>query len=105
MRRVPGTVFSTVGLIGGYAVARGTRRRALGGAVMAACGVPAFESWRRRSGVAAAAAVTGGYVGAAAVSHPLAKKLGAWPSVFAVTALVAATGSVFGDGCRRSAET
>ncbi|WOC12468.1 hypothetical protein [Gordonia sp. MP11Mi] len=77
------------GLVGGYAVARYSGRRALGGVVLAAAGGAAGRSWLARGPV-----VTGGlaaaYLGAFGASHPLAKKIGAWPSVFAVTAAAAA---------------
>lgn len=77
------------GLIGGFAVARYSGRRELGGVVLAAAGVTAGRSWLRR-GPAVTAGLSAAYLGAFGVSHPLAKKLGAWPSVLTVTA--AATG-------------
>ncbi|GAA3950194.1 hypothetical protein [Gordonia caeni] len=77
------------GLIGGYAVARYTGRRELGGVALAAAGVVAGRSWLQR-GPAVTAGLSAAYLGAFGVSHPLAKKLGAWPSVLTVTA--AATG-------------
>lgn len=77
------------GLIGGYAVARYSGRRPLGGAVLAAAGAVSVASWRRR-GPVVTAGLLGTYLGAFGVSHPLAKKIGAWPSVFAVTATTTA---------------
>lgn len=79
------------GLIGGYAAARYTGKRPLGGAVLGAAGVAAGRSWLRR-GPAVTAALSATYLGAFGISHPLAKKFGAWPSVLVVTgATVGAT--------------
>ncbi|ADH68731.1 MULTISPECIES: hypothetical protein [Nocardiopsis] len=97
MPAVPSSVLTTAGLIGGYTVARATGDRPLGGAVLAAFGAAAFETWRRRSGVGTAVALTGVYVGAFGLSHPLAKKVGAWPAVLGVTAVTAAVAAVSGD--------
>lgn len=74
-----------VGLIGGYATARYSGRRELGGLVLATAGVLAGRSWLRR-GPAVTAGLSALYLGAFGASHPLAKKIGAWPSVLAVTA-------------------
>ncbi len=82
--------FVAAGLIGGYATARYTGRRELGGVVLAAAGVAAGMSWRSR-GAAVTGGLTAAYLGAFGASHPLAKKLGAWPSVLAVTAAASAT--------------
>uniref|UniRef100_UPI001CC925E5 hypothetical protein n=1 Tax=Streptomyces sp. LS1784 TaxID=2851533 RepID=UPI001CC925E5 len=59
-------------------------------AAEAAAGAGAAVQWRRSSGTGTAAALTGLYVAAFGGSHPLAKRIGAWPSVFAVTGVVAA---------------
>ncbi|MFF8952986.1 hypothetical protein ACF09I_29860 [Streptomyces sp. NPDC014940] len=89
MARVPSAVVATTGLVGGYGVARWTGKRQLGGAVLAAAGAAAAQQWRRRAGGKAAGALTAGYVAAFAGSHPLAKKVGAWPSVLGVAGVVA----------------
>ncbi|WP_298443482.1 hypothetical protein [Gordonia sp. (in: high G+C Gram-positive bacteria)] len=89
MRIDPSVPAVAAGLIGGYAVARYSGRRELGGVVLAAAGAVAGRSWLQR-GPAVTAGLTATYLGAFGASHPLAKKIGAWPSVFAVTA--AATG-------------
>jgi hypothetical protein len=81
---------AAAGLIGGFAAARSTGRRELGGAVFAAAGAWCAGAWARRNGRPAAAALSAAYVAAMGGSHPLAKKLGAWPAVLAVTAVVAA---------------
>ncbi|WP_017597856.1 hypothetical protein, partial [Nocardiopsis lucentensis] len=73
MTSVPTAALTTAGLIGGYATARATGNRPLGGVVLAAFGAAAFETWRRRSGVGTAIALSGVYVGAFGLAHPLAK--------------------------------
>jgi hypothetical protein len=75
-------------LIGGYVVARFTKKRPLGGAVLAAGGVSAARQWRRQ-GPAVTVVLLGTYLGGFGASHPLAKKIGAWPSVFTVATLSA----------------
>ena len=78
-----------VGLVGGFAVARYTGRRELGGLVFALAGARSAQRWFGTAGPGAAAALTAVYAAALGVSHPLAKKLGAWPSVLTVTAVTA----------------
>ena len=90
------SLVSSAGLIGGYKTARDTGNRQLGGAVLAAAGAAAFALWKRDAGTARAAALTSSYVAAFGLSHPLAKKMGAWPSVFTVTGAVALASLVFG---------
>ncbi|MFW6642443.1 hypothetical protein ACOALZ_20665 [Nocardiopsis algeriensis] len=97
MPAVPSAVLTTAGLVGGYSVARATGNRPLGGAVLAAFGAAAFESWRRGQGLGTAVALTGVYVAAFGLSHPLAKKIGAWPSVLGVTAATAAVAAAVTD--------
>ncbi|MEU9116917.1 hypothetical protein AB0D04_35485 [Streptomyces sp. NPDC048483] len=89
MASVPATVVAVSGLVGGYGVARWTKRRPLGGVALAAAGAVAATGWQQKAGTATAAALTGTYVAAFAGSHPLAKKIGAWPAVFAVAGGVA----------------
>ena len=91
MQQLPTEVVTSIGLIGGYAAARFTGKRPLGGAVLAAAGSVATKQWRSEVGVPAAAGLAVLYTGAFGGSHPLAKKIGAWPSVLAVTAAVAGT--------------
>ncbi|MGW1875903.1 hypothetical protein [Streptomyces sp. NPDC001975] len=89
MARVPSSVIAASGLVGGYGVARWTKKRPLGGAVLAVAGAAAAQQWRRRAGGKAAGALSVAYVAAFAGSHPLAKKVGAWPSVVGVAGAVA----------------
>jgi hypothetical protein len=87
--KVPAAAVAASGLVGGYAVARWTKKRPLGGAVLAVAGAAAAEQWRRQAGGRAAGALSAAYVAAFAGSHPLAKKVGAWPAVFGVAGAVA----------------
>ncbi|MEW1749022.1 hypothetical protein [Streptomyces angustmyceticus] len=89
MPAVPTSAIAATGLVGGYAAARWTKKRPLGGVALAAAGAVAAREWRRRAGNATAVALGGAYVAAFAGSHPLAKKIGAWPSVCAVAGGVA----------------
>jgi hypothetical protein len=92
----PSTV-AAAGLLGGFVLARRTGRRELGGLAFGAAGAVCAPTWAARSGRGAAAALSAGYVAAMGLSHPLAKKIGAWPSVLAVTgAVVAASRAVSG---------
>lgn len=94
MARIPTAAIAATGLIGGYATARWSGKRELGGAVLAAAGATAAVQWHRKAGTGTAAALTGLYLAAFGGSHPLAKKIGAWPSVFAVTGVVAAASAI-----------
>ncbi|MFI9724200.1 hypothetical protein ACIHFE_31920 [Streptomyces sp. NPDC052396] len=89
LAKVPAAVTAAGGLVGGYGVARWTGKRPLGGVALAAAGAVAARQWTAKAGAGTAAALTGLYVAAFAGSHPLAKKVGAWPSVFAVAGTVA----------------
>ncbi len=83
-----------VGLIGGWVTARETGIRPLGGVILAAAGGYAARTWAARNGAAATAGLVATYVGAFGASHPLAKKIGPWPSVLAVTAVSAGAAAV-----------
>jgi thiol:disulfide interchange protein len=82
---------AAAGLVGGYLVARVTGRRELGGALFAAAGAWCARDWYRASGPTAAAGLSALYLAAMGGSHPLAKRIGAWPAVAAVTAATVAT--------------
>lgn len=94
MAKIPTAAIAAAGLIGGYGTARWSGRRELGGVVLAAAGATAAVQWQRQAGTGAAAALTGLYLAAFGGSHPLAKRIGAWPSVFAVTGVVAAASTL-----------
>lgn len=85
------------GLIGGFAAARYTHRRELGGVVLAGAGAWCARSWLRSSGPAVMGVLLGTYLAAFAGSHALAKKIGAWPSVLAVTAVASGAAYVLAD--------
>lgn len=94
---VHSAAFTSAGLIGGFAIARTTGNRPLGGVVLAAAGAAAFETWRRRAGIRTACALGGLYLAAFGASHPLAKRLGAWPAVLTVTAATGAAAHLAAD--------
>ena len=94
---IPTAPVVTVGLIGGYVVARETKIRPLGGAVLAAAGLVAGRQWLRSTGPAATAALSLVYLGGFGASHPLAKKIGPWPAVLAVSAVSAASSWLIAD--------
>ncbi len=85
---------AALGLTGGFLVARRTGRRDLGGALFAVAGAWCARDWYRASGPAAAAGLSALYAAAMGGSHPLAKRIGAWPSVIAVTAVTVAAAEV-----------
>ncbi|MGW8988936.1 hypothetical protein ACWGRF_03220 [Streptomyces zhihengii] len=89
MARVPAAAVAAGGLVGGYSLARFTGKRPLGGVALAAAGAVAARQWHRDAGAKAAAGLSAAYIAAFAGSHPLAKKVGAWPAVFSVAAGVA----------------
>ncbi|MBW8480812.1 hypothetical protein [Actinomadura parmotrematis] len=98
--RIPTAAVAASGLVGGYAAARFTRRRELGGAVLAAAGAWCAREWARTSGPAGAAGLLTVYLAGFGGSHPLAKKVGAWPAVLGAAALSAGTAYAVSD--RRS---
>ncbi|MFF5083648.1 hypothetical protein ACFY36_41920 [Actinoplanes sp. NPDC000266] len=95
--RVSTAAVTAASLIGGWQVARSTGVRPLGGAVLAAGGVLAGREWARRTSPAVTAGLVATYVGAFGLSHPLAKRIGAWPSVLAVSAVTAAASYALSD--------
>ena len=86
-----------LGLIGGYVTARETGIRPLGGIVLAAAGAFAGRTWLATRGPAMTAALSAVYLLGFGASHPLAKKIGAWPAVLAVTAASAGASHVLSD--------
>lgn len=88
--QVPTAAWTTAGLIGGYGIARATGVRWLGGAALLGAGAAAAHTWWHRGGPAQTGALSAVYLLGFGLSHPLAKKLGAWPSVLTVTAVSAA---------------
>ncbi len=85
---IPTAPLTTLGLVGGFVLANRTGNRPLGGVVMAAANAAALPAWASR-GPATAAGLSALYWGSMGLSHPLAKKIGTWPSVATVAALSA----------------
>ena len=90
------SVIVAAGLIGGYTIARVTNVRPLGAIVLSAAGAKAGREWAK-DGPITATALASIYTGAFALSHPLSKKIGAWPAVLAVTAGAAASAWLLHD--------
>ncbi|MFG2977126.1 hypothetical protein ACGFYY_29590 [Streptomyces sp. NPDC048331] len=97
MAQIPTSAIAAAGLVGGYATARWTGVRPLGGVILAAAGTVAAREWHRRTGPTTTALLGASYVAAFAGSHPLAKKIGAWPAVFTAAAAVAAASYAVAD--------
>ncbi len=88
---------AATGLIGGFVAAQETGIRPLGGVLLAAAGGYAGRTWLQRKGPATASALGAIYVLGFGMSHPLAKKIGAWPSVLAVAGVSAAASWALSD--------
>lgn len=88
---------AALGLVGGFLAARETGIRPLGGVVLAAAGAYAGRTWLAKSGPVGTAALSALYVGGFGASHPLAKKIGAWPSVLTVAAVSAGASYLVAD--------
>ncbi|TWS23605.1 hypothetical protein FK268_15165 [Tsukamurella sputi] len=97
IERIGTAPIAAAGLVGGYYVARETGIRPLGGVVLAAAGAAAARGWYAKGGAGTAAALTAVYLGGFGASHPLAKKIGAWPSVVGVAAVVAGASHLLAD--------
>ncbi|MGY1807766.1 hypothetical protein ACI8AF_10385 [Blastococcus sp. SYSU D00669] len=85
--RLPSSVLVAVGLAAGFGVAQGTGVRALGGALLAVCGVGAAALWARRRGWPVAVGLGLLYLGAFVLAHVLALGVGlnSWLAVGLVT--------------------
>jgi hypothetical protein len=90
-------VLTSAGLLGGYGVARATGVRWAGGIVLGGVGAAVFEAVRRSAGPVRATALLVTYLGAFGGSHPLAKRLGAWPSVLAVAGATAVPAALLAE--------
>jgi hypothetical protein len=84
-------------LVGGYLVARETGVRPLGGLVLAAAGAYMTARWRRSAGPVRAGVLLGTYLVGFGASHPLAKRIGAWPSVLTVAGVSAGASYLLAD--------
>lgn len=97
METPPTSPVVAAGLLGGFAIARLSGRRELGGFVLAACGGWSARRWNRVGGPGLAVGLGLAYAGAFGLSHPLARRIGAWPSVLAVTAVAAGAAAALAD--------
>lgn len=97
MRRIPTAPVAAGSLVGGYIVARATKVRPLGGALLALGGVWCARRWARAAGVPRTAVLVATYLGGFGASHPLAKRIGPWPSVLSVAAVSGLASWLIGD--------
>lgn len=88
MRTLPAAIAAS-SLISGFAVARVTGNRPAGGAVLLAGGAAAAYLWWQQAGTMRTVVNTSIFVAAFVGSHPLAKQIGPWPSVLAVSGATA----------------
>ena len=95
--RVPTAPVAAGSLVAGYLVARETGVRPLGGAVLAAGGAWCGREWARNAGPAVAGVLGLTYVAAFGLSHPLAKRVGPWPSVLGVASATGAAAWLAAD--------
>ena len=75
MPKLPSPLLTTIGLAGGFAVARATKNRPLGGVVWASSGLLCIPAWRK-AGLWPGVLLGATYAGALGGSHPLAKRVG-----------------------------
>jgi hypothetical protein len=72
---------AATGLVGGFAVAVASGSRALGGVVLAVCGLACIAIWLHRDGRRIATILAAAAFFAFALSHLLGLLIGAWPAV------------------------
>lgn len=94
---VPTAPIAGASLVGGYMTARFTGVRPLGGLVLAGAGAYLTKRWSEEAGKVKAAALLATYLAGFGVSHPLAKKMGAWPSVLLVASVSAGASHALAD--------
>jgi hypothetical protein len=99
LTRVPPPTAPIAGgsLVASYLVARSTGVRPLGGAMLGAGGLYLGRRWRAEVGPGVAALLLGTYLAGFGASHPLAKRIGAWPSVLSVASLSACASAALAD--------
>jgi hypothetical protein len=97
MSELPTAPVAAGSLVAGYLVARETGIRPLGGVVLAGAGAWCTRAWARRAGPGTATVLLGTYLAGFAGSHPLAKRVGAWPAVLGVAAVSGAAAWALAD--------
>lgn len=97
MAQLPTAPVCAGSLVAGYVVARSTGIRALGAVPLAAGGGWCARRWWVRDGAPVAGGLLCVYGAAFVGSHPLAKRIGAWPSVLAAGAVAAAASWLLSD--------
>lgn len=97
MRAIPTAIVSPSSVLAGYVVARRTGRRPLGALPLALGGAWCASRWRKRSGPLVAVGLLGVYFASVAASHPLAKRIGAWPAVVSAAAATALASWLLSD--------
>lgn len=95
--RVPTAPLLAGGLVGGFALAQTTGVRPLGAVAMVAANAAAARQWWAVGGAPLTLGLTAAYWTAMGVSHPLAKKVGTWPSVLGVSAAAAGAAWALSD--------
>ncbi len=101
MATPPTAPVAAASLVLGYVVARESGVRPLGGVVLAAGGAWCTRAWNRRGGPGTATALLGIYLAGFAGSHPLAKRVGAWPAVLGSAAVSGAASWILADRTSR----
>lgn len=96
MAPLPTAPVAAGSLVAGFALARVTGVRPLGAVPLALGAGWCARQWRH-AGAPVAVGLLGVYTAAFVGSHPLAKRIGAWPSVLAVAAASAGASWVLAD--------
>ena len=103
MTSTPTWLVAGESLILGFLVAEVTGVRAVGGAVLLVAIVLCWVVWHRRRGVQVAVGLTIVYLAAFALSHVIARAIGAIPSVLLVASVVALVSYAVSDRDRSTA--
>ena len=101
LTRIPTAPLLAGGLVGGFALAQRTGVRPLGGAAMLGANVVAARQWYAVGGAPLVAGLSAGYWASMGLAHPLAKRIGTWPSVLGVATAAAGAAWLLAD--RRTA--
>jgi hypothetical protein len=84
-------------LVAGYYVARESGVPPLGGAVSALACAWCARTWARSAGPVTAASLVAIYAAGLGGSHPLAKRIGAWPAVITAATVSGAASWLLAD--------